>query len=168
MKRQHRLIPTRDSLLNTPSKQGTPTEATALDLLLHLTFAADAAREQIYRPIQDAAGLTEGKLLLLTTLKNAGGSMSVGMLARRLGVTDATTSIMVSRMLKDAHPLVERSVSELDRRAVMLRLTPKGEEILASVLPDHLSRICSFAQPLTQSEQLLLVGLLQKLLSHDT
>ena len=116
MKRQHRLIPTRDSLLNTPSKQGTPTEATALDLLLHLTFAADAAREQIYRPSQDAAGLTEGKLLLLTTLKNAGGSMSVGMLARRLGVTDATTSIMVSRMLKDAHPLVERSVSELDRR----------------------------------------------------
>lgn len=168
MKRQHRLIPTRDSLLNTHSNQGTQTEATALDLLLHLTFAADAAREQIYHPIQDAAGLSEGKLLLLTTLKNAGGSMSVGMLARRLGVTDATTSIMVSRMLKDAHPLVERSVSELDRRAVMLRLTPKGEELLASVLPDHLSRICSFAQPLTQSEQLLLVGLLQKLLSHDT
>lgn len=167
MKQEQRLIPIRDSLLNTLSNQGTPTEVTALDLLLHLTFAADAAREQIYRPIQDASGLTEAKLLLLTTLKNAGGSMSVGMLARHLGVTDATTSIMISRMLKEAHPLVERSVSELDRRAVMLSLTQEGEELLASTLPDHLSRTCSFAQPLTQSEQLLLVGLLQKLLSHN-
>ena len=63
----------------------------AVDLLLHLTCAADIAREEIYRPLQDTARLSEGKLSLLMTLKDAGGEMSIGMLAQHLGVTDATT-----------------------------------------------------------------------------
>ena len=112
----------------------------AVDLLLHLTCAADIAREEIYRPLQDTARLSEGKLSLLMTLKDAGGEMSIGMLAQHLGVTDATTSIMISRMLKEAQPLVERSTSKLDRRA--------------------------FSETLTQAEQLLLVGLLKKLIAE--
>ena len=56
----------------------------AVDLLLHLTCAADIAREEIYRPLQDTARLSEGKLSLLMTLKDAGGEMSIGMLAQHL------------------------------------------------------------------------------------
>ena len=86
--------------------------------------------------------------------------MSIGMLAQHLGVTDATTSIMISRMLKEAQPLVERNSSTLDRRAVMVRITARGEQVLASVLPEH------YREALTQAEQLLLVGLLKKLIAE--
>ena len=138
----------------------------AVDLLLHLTCAADIAREEIYRPLQDTARLSEGKLSLLMTLKDAGGEMSIGMLAQHLGVTDATTSIMISRMLKEAQPLVERSTSKLDRRAVMVRITARGEQVLASVLPEHYRKVLAFSETLTQAEQLLLVGLLKTLIAE--
>lgn len=138
----------------------------AVDLLLHLTCAADIAREEIYHPLQDAARLSEGKLSLLMTLKDAGGEMSIGMLAQHLGVTDATTSIMISRMLKEVQPLVERSTSKLDHRAVMVRITARGEQVLASVLPEHYRKVLAFSETLTQAEQLLLVGLLKKLIAE--
>lgn len=138
----------------------------AVDLLLHLTCAADIAREEIYRPLQDTARLSEGKLSLLMTLKDAGGEMSIGMLAQHLGVTDATASIMISRMLKEAQPLVERSTSKLDHRAVMVRITARGEQVLASVLPEHYRKVLAFSETLTQAEQLLLVGLLKILIAE--
>ena len=100
------------------------------------------------------------------TLKGAGGEMSIGTLAQHLGVTDATTSIMISRMLKESQPLVERSTSTLDRRAVMVRITARGEQVLASVLPEHYRKVLAFSETLTQAEQLLLVGLLKKLIAE--
>lgn len=163
MKQLQRLTTIRENLLNIHPRQLNPSEITALDLLLHLTFAADAVRDRVYRPIQDV-GLSEAKLLLLATLKKAGGSMSLGMLARQLGVTDATTSIMLSRMLKESDPLVQRSINPMDRRAVTLSLTDKGEETLRTALPNYFKQIADFSETLTQAEQLLLIGLLQKLL----
>ena len=94
--------------------------------------------------------------------------MSSGMLAHHLGVTDATVSIMVSRMLKESEPLVVRRVSKLDRRAVVVSITPAGEDLLKSVLPRYSADIVAFSQSLTRSEQLLLTGLLKKLITSST
>ena len=167
----------RQRLLRTNPQTAGQENLSAVDLLLHLTCAADIAREEIYRPLQDTARLSEGKLSLLMTLKDAGGEMSIGMLAQHLGVTDATTSIMISRMLKEAQPLVERNSSTLDRRAVMVRITARGEQVLASVLSaaiikspsvlaEHYRKVLAFSEALTQAEQLLLVGLLKKLIAE--
>ena len=155
----------RQRLLRTNPQTAGQENLSAVDLLLHLTCAADIAREEIYRPLQDTARLSEGKLSLLMTLKDAGGEMSIGMLAQHLGVTDATTSIMISR-IKEAQPLVERNSSTLDRRAVMVRITARGEQVLASVLPEHYRKVLAFSEALTQAEQLLLVGLLKKLIAE--
>ena len=155
----------RQRLLRTNPQTAGQENLSAVDLLLHLTCAADIAREEIYRPLQDTARLSEGKLSLLRTLKDAGGEMSIGVLAQHLGVTDAT-SIMISRMLKEAQPLVERNSSTLDRRAVMVRITARGEQVLASVLPEHYRKVLAFSEALTQAEQLLLVGLLKKLIAE--
>ena len=125
---------------------------TALDAVVTLAFAADAAQRAVYQPLQETSGLSEGKLLLL-----------VGMLARALGVRDATTSIMVSRMLKEEKPLIERTVSGLDRRAVEVRLTAEGSDVLASALKAHRKACADFAGALSEAEQLLLIGLLEKL-----
>ena len=166
----------RQRLLRTNPQTAGQENLSAVDLLLHLTCAAQLsghlyahfvpAVREIYRPLQDTARLSEGKLSLLMTLKDAGGEMSIGMLAQHLGVTDATTSIMISRMLKEAQPLVERNSSTLDRRAVMVRITARGEQVLASVLPEHYRKVLAFSEALTQAEQLLLVGLLKKLIAE--
>lgn len=166
MKPRQRLLPARENLLRANPQTAGQENLSAVDLLLHLTCAADLAREEIYRPLQDTARLSEGKFSLLMTLKGAGGEMSIGMLAQHLGVTDATTSIMISRMLKESQPLVERSTSTLDRRAVMVRITARGEQVLASVLPEHYRKVLAFSETLTQAEQLLLVGLLKKLIAE--
>ena len=167
MKTHHPLIAACNALSKAIEQSGGNAQP-ALDMLLHLTFAADAAREEIYRPLQTEAHLSEGKLLLLTVLHRAGGEMSSGMLAHHLGVTDATVSIMVSRMLKESEPLVVRRVSKLDRRAVVVSITPAGEDLLKSVLPRYSADIVAFSQSLTRSEQLLLTGLLKKLITSST
>ena len=156
----------RQRLLRTNPQTAGQENLSAVDLLLLLTCPAEIAGVVFYRAQQDSARLSEGKLSLLMTLKDAGGEMSIGMLAQHLGVTDATTSIMISRMLKEAQPLVERYSCSLDRRAVMVRFTARGEQVLASVLPEHYRKVLAFSEALTQAEQLLLVGLLKKLIAE--
>ena len=117
---------------------------TALDAVVTLAFAADAAQRAVYQPLQETSGLSEGKLLLLSTLKANGSPMSVG-------------------MLKEEKPLIERTVSGLDRRAVEVRLTAEGSDVLASALKAHRKACADFAGALSEAEQLLLIGLLEKL-----
>ena len=48
----------------------------------------------------------------------------------------------------------------------MVRITAQGEQVLASVLPEHYRKVLAFSETLTQAEQLLLVGLLKKLIAE--
>jgi len=52
------------------------------------------------------------------------GSLTMGELARRLGVTEKTVTGVVDRLEREGHLLRERSAS--DRRVVRCRLTPEG------------------------------------------
>ncbi|WP_338863424.1 MarR family transcriptional regulator [Myxococcus stipitatus] len=52
------------------------------------------------------------------------GSLTMGELARRLGVTEKTVTGLVDRLEREGHLLRERSAS--DRRVVRCRLTPEG------------------------------------------
>ena len=53
MKTHHPLIPACNALSKAIEQSGGNAQP-ALDMLLHLTFAADAAREEIYRPLQNS------------------------------------------------------------------------------------------------------------------
>ncbi len=132
-------------------------------LLEDILLASNSARATVWQPMQKHLGLSEGKFRLLLTLKRAGCEMSVGMLARRLGVTDATTSIMVSRMLKQKTPLVKRCACGLDGRAAMIRLTARGESLLTTALEKYRNASSQFSQALSEAERRLLASLLEKL-----
>lgn len=54
------------------------------------------------------------------------GSLTMGELARRLGVTEKTVTGVVDRLEREGHILRERSAS--DRRVVRCRLTPDGSQ----------------------------------------
>lgn len=53
------------------------------------------------------------------------GALTMGELARRLGVTEKTVTGVVDRLEREGHLMRERSVS--DRRVVRCRLTPDGQ-----------------------------------------
>jgi DNA-binding MarR family transcriptional regulator len=54
------------------------------------------------------------------------GPLTMGELARRLGVTEKTVTGVVDRLEREGHLLRERSAS--DRRVVRCRLTPDGQQ----------------------------------------
>jgi DNA-binding MarR family transcriptional regulator len=74
--------------------------------------------------------LTFGQLRLLFVLGQS-GPVSIGLLARMLGVTDATASEIVDRV--ERHGLAIRSHRADDRRVVDCRLSDEGARLLAGI-----------------------------------
>lgn len=132
-------------------------------LLPTLLCAAEAARESAFGAMESELGLSPGKFRLLTTLADSAGPLSAGTLAQTLKVSDATVSIMVKRMLREDEPLVRRTPSGLDHRAVEIELTERGAALLSLAQALVEAGSWTFASPLSKAEQLLLIGLLEKL-----
>ena len=107
-----------------------PADETASELLRAAEFRT-AVRRFLLRTDQAAAaaGLTSQRYDLLLMIKSAdGGRSTVTELARRLYLAQPAATELVKRAV--ASGLVERSVSEHDRRVTLLRLTPEGERRL--------------------------------------
>jgi DNA-binding MarR family transcriptional regulator len=82
-------------------------------------------------------------------------------LAAKTGVTRATISVMIRRMVRDGEVI---SVSDdKDKRGKKLTLTPQGREFMDKILPNHYARISKKMGKLTESEQQDLIRLLEKL-----
>jgi MarR family 2-MHQ and catechol resistance regulon transcriptional repressor len=59
--------------------------------------------------------------------------------------------------------LVERVPSPEDRRAITIRLTPKGERLFKDIFVQHAHFVTKIASVLTEEEQVQLSVLLKKL-----
>ena len=88
------------------------------------------------------------------------GAMSIGDLSRKMLVSGGNMTCVVDNLEK-TH-LVERS-SGSDRRSVIVRLTPKGEDLFERIFPAHADHITALASPLSFEEQEQLSQLLKKL-----
>ncbi len=64
------------------------------------------------------------------------GALSVGELAKRLGLSLTTASLMVSELSRSG--LVERTEDERDRRRTIVRLTPEHRELMDAWLDQRL------------------------------
>lgn len=82
-------------------------------------------------------------------------------LADRAGVTRATITTMVKRMVRDG--LTEVAIDQSDKRGKKVRLTAQGREFMDDVLPDHYLRISMLMSRLSEAEQTQLIFLLTKL-----
>lgn len=134
-----------------------------IKMLLTVLSTADTIRSEIFSPLQREFGLSEGKLIFLLTLKENPQGIPLGALARHVGTTLATVSIMAKRMLASEAPLIELLNDPSDQRTRLARLTPAGGELLKKVLPSHTQRICSFAARLTGDDVRAIETILRKL-----
>ena len=111
-------------------------------------------------PLPLPADLTLRQLQVLTLVRHTPGITGQD-LAGHLGVTTATTSGLVDRVVGKAW--VEREHDPADRRRVPLRLTAEGEELLAGLeVPTRLGRQLVLDR-LTDAELADLARLMQRM-----
>ncbi len=160
-----RLLPAREQLLKAHEDIPENADVSAVDLMLHLICAADIAR--ICAHGAALHGLSEGQFCTLITLRGAGRPLTTGEIARSIGVSDATVSIMITRMLREFEPLVQKDRSSDDKRSVSITLTDAGNRRLNEVLPDHHRAVVNFSSSLSAQEKQTLLELLKKLISPN-
>jgi DNA-binding MarR family transcriptional regulator len=85
-------------------------------------------------------------------------------LAERTGVTRATITGVLDTLERAA--LVTRRPHPDDRRMMSVELTPKAENLLAAMLPEHFRQMSWLMSPLTERERKTFVALLGKVLGR--
>jgi DNA-binding MarR family transcriptional regulator len=109
-------------------------------------------------------GLTGPQLTVIKMLEEL-GDMSLSELSDKIRAQNSTVTGIVDRMEREA--LVVRNRSVEDRRVVHIRLTDKGKKVAAQVSFEPLKIFKdAFANALSPSELLALVGLLDKLATY--
>jgi MarR family transcriptional regulator, organic hydroperoxide resistance regulator len=133
--------------------------ATALSDALHDFFrAARRARGRAARrPSGD--GLSLAQYHLLEPL--ADGPLTNRQIAEQAGVSSPTATRMVDLLVR--RRLVTRLEDPVDRRAVLISLTPAGRESLAAKLEEYDERRRQIAAALEPDEQRVAADLLRRL-----
>jgi Transcriptional regulators len=158
-----RKLPSRETLARAQRFNDDIVDVSGVDLVLSLITTADLIRSNIYAQLANDYDVSEGKFALLMSLFSEGETCASD-LALRLGVTPATVSIMVKRMLVVTEPLISMSKSGEDGRSRLIALTSAGVNLIQNALPNHLKSIRAFAQVLNSQEQEALILMLRKLL----
>jgi MarR family 2-MHQ and catechol resistance regulon transcriptional repressor len=105
-------------------------------------------------------GLTPAQFGVLEILGHK-GPMNPGDLCRKSLVSGGNMTVVVGNLERQG--LVSRERSSEDRRAITVRLTPRGKRLFASVFPRHAAYVADLASVLTEEEQVRLGLLLKKL-----
>lgn len=121
-----------DALLFTPS--GMPDSAPSARVLSRLRIACNAMKSHL-RDIERRAGLAGAQVWALTVVDSQPG-LGVSALARAMDIHQSTASNLVRPLLEGG--LIATSRNSDDRRAVELRITPRGARLLRR-LPQPLS-----------------------------
>jgi len=88
--------------------------------------------------------------------------LSPGQLAREVGLTSGTMTVAIDQL--EGRGLVERRPDPLDRRALLVRLTPMGKELIERAHQAYLIEEREMLRALDAHEREQLIGLLRKLL----
>ena len=103
-----------------------------------------------------AAGIEPQQYQALLAVKGlpASCNATVGVLAERLQIQHHSAVELVDRL--EAHGLLKRMRSRIDRRKVLLRLTSRGEEILRQVALPHRADLRSSGRTILRALQIVM------------
>jgi MarR family 2-MHQ and catechol resistance regulon transcriptional repressor len=105
-------------------------------------------------------GLTTAQFGVVECLGHL-GPMLIGELTKKHLVSGGNMTVVVDNLEKEV--LVERSISNNDRRAFIVKLTSKGKRLFNKIFIKHAEYITQLASVLTEAEQVELSHLLKKL-----
>jgi MarR family 2-MHQ and catechol resistance regulon transcriptional repressor len=135
------------------------------DALAHRALEALVRAESSVRRVLAAElerhGLSAAGFSALVVLTTAGGELEMRTLRRRLGWTKASTSEVVSTL--QARGFLTRRRHPSDRRAVILRITAEGVELVEQLFPEHTQRVTATFAALDDEEKRSLAEICRKL-----
>jgi MarR family 2-MHQ and catechol resistance regulon transcriptional repressor len=105
-------------------------------------------------------GLTTAQFGVVECLGHL-GPMLIGELTKKHLVSGGNMTVVVDNLEKEG--LVERSISDEDRRAFVVKLTFKGKRLFNKIFIRHAEYITQLVSVLTEAEQVELSHLLKKL-----
>lgn len=104
--------------------------------------------------------LTPAQFDVIATLGNTAG-MCMGELGEKTLITKGTLTGVIDRLIQKQ--LAEREIPGDNRRSVIVRLTPAGEQVFEQVFPAHIAHLKQRFEQLDPSELELLRVLLSRL-----
>src|SRR5919106_479418 len=107
----------------------------ALDALVR---AESAVRRRLAAELE-REGISAAGFAMLVGLTTAGGELELRTLRRRLGHSKANATEVSSTL--EARGLVIRGRRPPDRRAVLVRITGAGAELVSRLFPEHAQRV---------------------------
>ena len=113
------------------------------------------------------AGLTPQEFAVMAYVNSTDGEpdLDQSALAARLGVDRNSTSLLVGSL--ETKGLVARRVSDADRRARLIRLTPKGERLLNKLHPPALELQQQVLDVLDPAERELFIDMLVRVIEAN-
>ena len=121
------------------------------------TVAAEAIAEADLTPLEFA-------VMAYVNAVDGEPDIDQGGLAERVGVDRNTTSLLVRGL--EAKGLLEQRVSATDRRARLIRLTPRGEKLFRNLHPNALAAQEQILAVLAPAERDLLLDLLLRVIGE--
>lgn len=130
-------------------------------LWLRLLTCTTLVEGEVRRRLRARFGLTLPRFDLMAQLERAPEGLTLGELSRRLMVSNGNVTGLVERLVEAA--LVERVPHAVDRRVVLVRLTPAGHVDFARMARAHAGWIGELFGDLSAEETRLLMHLLGRL-----
>lgn len=109
----------------------------------------------------DREGVSATGFFVLVVLQTAGGELELRTLRRRLQTSKANATEVIDTLV--AHGLVTRHRLPDDRRAVGVRLTVLGREVVGRLFPEHTERVQRTFAVLDEDEKRSLAAICRKL-----
>ena len=122
-----------------------------LRLWLRLLASSNLVEVEVRQRLREQFGTTLPRFDLLAQLERVEDGLLLGELSRRMMVSNGNVTGLVERLAGDG--LIERNVSEADRRAVRVRLTRKGREAFAEMAAAHAEWIGELFADLSEVDQ---------------
>ncbi len=136
---------------------GDPLAHRALESL----FRAEANVRRRLASDLDREGLSPTGFFVLVVLQTAGGELELRALRRRLQTSKANATEVIDTLV--AHGLVTRHRLPEDRRAVGVRMTALGAEVVDRLFPEHTERVQRAFAVLDEDEKRSLATICRKL-----
>ena len=129
-----------------------------LRLWLRMLTCTTLVEGEVRARLRRDFGTTLPRFDLMAALDRAGGGMTLGEISQRMMVSNGNVTGLAARL--EAEGLVERRVRPGDRRAQLLRLTPRGRREFARQSAAHEAWIASLLDGLQPEERAALFRLL--------
>lgn len=92
------------------------------------------------------------------------GELTMTEIAKKMGHTTAAATGLVDRLEKLGH--VERDHAKNDRRKILVKITPSGEEIVSEVRDDMIANLLKMMGHLEPAEQRMWVTIYEKITKY--